>query len=217
LCFNNRLPEAPLVSCIVQRIQERYLSKPALDRLKKALEKEQERTRPRPRDLTQLRNEIARLGSRIDNAEDAILDAPPDLRPGLYRKLEEMVEARKGLTTEMETLLRYNASENDSQAEIERAMEALRNLGEALDKAKPNDTKALLASIVTKIELFYDHKETDSGRKTSEFTHGLIYVRPDANEARSADPKSPLMSKKGWFNEASEEPWPCSRVDDTIG
>ena len=199
LCFNNRLPEAPLVSCIVRRIQERYLSKPALDRLRKALEKEQERARPRPHDLSRIRNEIGRLGSRIDNAEDAILDAPPDIRPGLYRKLEEMIEERKRLTTEIETLSRYNASENDSQAEIERSLDALRNLGEALNKAKPVDTRALLASIVTKIELFYDHKESESGRETSTFTHGLIYVRPDAGDARSAGTKSPLMSKKGSY------------------
>ena len=199
LCFNNRLPEAPLVSCIVQRIQERYLSKPALDRLRKALVKEQERARPRPRDLSRLRNEIARLGPRIDNAEDVILGAPPDLRPGLYRKLEELIEEWKRLTTEIETLSRYNASENDSPAEIERAMRALGSLSEALGNAKPEDTKELLASIVTKIELYYDHKESESGRKTSEFTHGLIYVRPDANEDRSTGTTSPLMSKKGSF------------------
>ena len=110
-----------------------------------------------------------------------------------------MIEERKRLTTEIETLSRHNASENDSQAEIERALDALRNLGEALNKAKPVDTRALLASIVTKIELFYDHKESESGRKTSEFTHGLIYVRPDAGEVRSAGTKRPLMSKIGWF------------------
>jgi len=189
------------------------LSKPALDRLRKALVKEQERARPRPRDLSRLRNEIARLGPRIDNAEDVILGAPPDLRPGLYRKLEELIEEWKRLTTEIETLSRYNASENDSPAEIERAMRALGSLSEALGNAKPEDTKELLASIVTKIELYYDHKESESGRKTSEFTHGLIYVRPDANEDRSTGTTSPLMSKKGSILDTSH----ASRLSGTIG
>lgn len=197
LCFNNRLPEAPLLSCIVRKIQQRYLCQANLDRLRKALEKEQERSRPRPRDLSRLRKEIDRLSSKIDGAEDAILDAPANVRPGLYRKLEDLTEERRRLTGELETLSRHAATEQDSRAEIDRAIETLHNLSDALQKAEPEDTKELLASIVTKIELFYDHEETENGRKTSEFSHGVIYLRPDAGEGWATDPKSPIMRKKG--------------------
>ena len=63
--------------------------------------------------------------------------------------------------------------------------------------APTEDTKELLSSIVTKIELHFDHEETVAGRKTSVFSHGTIYVRPDAGEARSTDPKSTQLTNKG--------------------
>ena len=159
------------------------------------MEKEQEQSKPRPRDLSRLRKEIDRLNSKIDNAEDAVLDAPPSVRPGIYRKLEDLTEERRRLNGELEALSRHSASEQDSQTEIDRAIEALHDLGDALQKAEPDDTKELLASIVTRIELFYYHEGTDEGRKTSTFTHGVIYLRPDAGEGCATDPKSPIRRK----------------------
>ena len=190
------MKESPLVSVIVHKIQERYLSKANLDRLRKALQKEQARNKPKPQDLARMRQEIDRLSSKIDNSEDAVLDAPTNLRPGLYRKLEALIEERKRLIAELDGLSRQEVSAKDCQAEVNRAIDALQNLGEALGEAKPEDTKELLSSIVTKIELFYDHEDGSNGRKTSTFTHGLIYVRPDAGAGRGTDPKSTLMTNK---------------------
>jgi site-specific DNA recombinase len=196
-CYCNSMKESPLVSVIVRKIQERYLSKGNLDRLRNALEKEQQRTKSKPRDLSRLQKEIDRLSSKIDKAEDTVLDAPISLRPGLYRKLEGLSEERKRLAADLESLSRHSVSEKDDQAEIDRAIGALSNLGDALEAAKPEDTKELLGSIVTKIELFYDHEETEAGRQTSTFTHGLIYLRPDAGEGWGTDPNSTLMINKG--------------------
>ena len=53
-CHCNQIHEAPILTTIVCEIQKRHLSKPALDRLRKAFEKEQNRTVPRPRDLSRL-------------------------------------------------------------------------------------------------------------------------------------------------------------------
>ena len=145
--------------------------------------------------MKQLRQQIDRLSAKIDNAEDAILDAPPELRPGLYRKLQELTEDRKRIQGVLDSASRQQTSEKDRRAEIDREMDALRDLGNALGKAKPEDTKELLSSIVTKIELFYDHTETLGGRKKSEFTHGIVYLRPDAGEGRSANPNSSITSK----------------------
>ena len=205
-CYCNSMKESPLVSVIVRKIQERYLSEANLNRLRKAIEKEQARSQPKPQDLSRARREIDRLSSKIDKAEDTVLDAPTSLRPGLYRKLEGLSEERKRLAAELDTLSRHAASEKDDQAEIDRAIGALRNLGDALEAAKPEDTRKLLSSIVTKIELFYDHEETEAGRQTSTFTHGLIYLRPDAGEGWGTDPNSTLMINKGpFFNETSGE------------
>ncbi len=58
-------------------------------------------------------------------------------------------------------------------------------------------TREMLSSIVTRIELRFDHEETGSGRHTSTFRDGTIYLRPDAGEARSSNPKSTQLSKIG--------------------
>ena len=75
------------------------------------LEKEQQRSRPRLPDITGVRKQIDRLSSKIDNAEEAILDAPANLRPGLYRKLEQLTESRQCLIAEMQTLSRDSERE----------------------------------------------------------------------------------------------------------
>ena len=92
------------MSCIVRKIQERYLSEPALKRLRAAIEKEQRRTKPRPRDLKRLKAEIEARNRKIDRAEDTVLDAPDELRPGLYRKLHQLKSERDRLSAELASL-----------------------------------------------------------------------------------------------------------------
>ncbi len=190
-CYCNSISEAPLVSCIVRKIQEKYLSPAALDRLRKALAQEQERTRPRPRDLSRLRKEIDVLDRKIDQGAERILEVSSDIVPILVRKVEEFKSERDRLNQELESLARHETRSNGKDdSEIDRAIEALKTLGKALDKAKPEDTRDLLSSIVSKIEVHYSHQETAGGRKTSEFSHGLIHLRPDVGGGRAAQPDS---------------------------
>jgi len=190
-CYCNTVSEAPLVSCIVRKIQEKYLSPAALDRLRKALAQEQERTRPRPRDLSRLRKEIDVLDRKIDQGAERILEVSSEIVPILVRKVEEFKSERDRLNQELESLTRHETRSNGKDdSEIDRAIKALKTLGKALDKAKPEDTRDLLSSIVSKIEVHYSHQETAGGRKTSEFSHGLIHLRPDVGGGRAAQPDS---------------------------
>ena len=175
----------------MRKIQEKYLSPAALDRLRKALAQEQERTRPRPRDLSRLRKEIDVLDRKIDQGAERILEVSSDIVPILVRKVEEFKSERDRLNQELESLARHETRSNGKDdSEIDRAIEALKTLGKALDKAKPEDTRDLLSSIVSKIEVHYSHQETAGGRKTSEFSHGLIHLRPDVGGGRAAQPDS---------------------------
>ena len=139
-CFGNTIQEAPLVRCIVRKVQEGYLSDSALARLRKALEREQGRTRPRPRDLVRLKTEISE--------------------------------------SELESLTQRTASTKQDDSEIDRAIDALRDLGRDLTKARPEETRELLSSIVSRIELRFDHKKTASGRTKDTFRDGVIHLNP---------------------------------------
>jgi DNA invertase Pin-like site-specific DNA recombinase len=205
-CFNNAIGEAPLVACIVRMIQERYLGEAALARLRRKIEaKLAERDLPPTRrDLDRLRREIEDLDRKIGSAEDAVLDAPSSLRGGLYRRLESRKAERDRLQVELEALgSRETRSGSGDRSVVDQAIEALRSLGEALRKASPENTRELLASIVSRIELHFDHKPAAGGRHKNTFREGTIYLRPDAGEVRSSEPKSSHMSTKGSFVGAS--------------
>jgi len=197
-CYCNTIPEAPLVEVVRRKIQERYLSETALARLRRTLETEQDRTAPKPRDLARLRREVENLDHKIDNAETAVLDAPQNSRAGLYRKLEELNTERDRLKAELQAQAsRQAAPQRKDGSEVEAAIEALRKMGDALRDADPAKTKQLLSTIVVRIDCYFDHRETDGGRKTSEFTYGEIKVRPDVGSGWSSGDGSTLLTNNG--------------------
>lgn len=176
---------------ISSKIRERYLSEAALARLRREIEAKlaEEDRQPTRQDLARLRHQVAALDRKINNAEDAVLEAPTNLRPGLYRKLENLSSERDRLKATLDSLLSREKRPNGRDgSEVDRAIEALRSLGEALRKAKPEDSRELLTSIVTKIELFFD--DDSSGRQKRALSHGLIYVRPNAGESGETEPDS---------------------------
>jgi len=181
-CFCNSVKEGPLASAIVKKIQDQYLCDSALDRLREAIRREQKRTAPKPKDLKRIKIAIAKLDTKINNAEDVTLEAPANLRPGLYAKLEELTNDRDRLKAELAALTSHAAQSNGKDdAEVDRAIDALRDLGTAFSKARPEDTKELLSSVISRIDLHYDHTAGETGRSASTFTHGTIYVRPAVN------------------------------------
>ena len=198
VCYFNSIKEAPLVEVVSRKIQDRYTSEAALERLRRKIVKAQERSKPRPRDLSRLRKEIKSLDRKISNGEDAVLDAPPSLRPGLYRKLEDLTTDRDRLKAELLALSgRETRSNGTDHSEIDRAIEALRELGEALSKADPLETKMLLASIITKIRLNFTHEKTPGGRTRNKFSHGTIHVRPDAGGGQGTQSDSTQLNTIG--------------------
>jgi site-specific DNA recombinase len=206
-CHRNKIPEAPLVDCIVRTIQERYLSESALARLRRSLEEAQDRTGPRPKDLARLRQEIEILDRKIDQGAERVFEAPSEIVPVLYRKLEDLRSQRERLKIELQDQVsRQGRSDRKDGSEIDQAIEALRNLSEALREADPAETRDLLGSIVTRIEVYFRHEVTDGGRERSEFSHGNIFIRPDAGEARGSDPNSTHMIGKGPCAEQSCPP-----------
>jgi len=187
VCHRNTIKEAPLVDVIARKVRDLYLSDAALTRLRRAMEKAQEQSRPRPGDLSRLRREIDSLDQKIDRGAERVLEAPADLLPTIYRKLEETRSERDRLKAELASLTsRESRSNGRGDKVIDRAIEALRDLGDALSKASPKDTKELLSQIVTRIELHFEDGTT--GRQKRAFTHGDIYVRPDVGGNQDIQP-----------------------------
>lgn len=201
VCFCNTIPEQPLVSVVAKKIQDRYVSEPALARLRRKIEAKltENDRQPSRGELDRLRRDIESLDQKISRAADRLLEVPDDLLPVVYGKLDRLRSERTRLHAELDTLTsRKSQPGRRSGSEVDQVMEALRELGRALNDASPADTKRLLASIVSKIEL---HFTEGTGKQKRDFTHGEIHVRPDAGENRGPepDPKDAHLITKGWF------------------
>ena len=203
-CYCNTIRERPLVSVIVREIHERYTSDTALDRFRQTLKERQEQRRPRPRDLARLRSEIETLNRKIDNAEDATLEAPSNLRPGLYRKLEESFSSRDRLQAELASLSRQEKrSGRRGDAEIEHVIERLRSFGDTLRQASPEMTHEVLSAMIARVDLHFDHKLSETGRTMCTFTYGDMLIRNDFGAEEWSAPKSTDLITKGPYLE-----WP---------
>jgi len=203
-CYCNTIPEGPLVDVITRKIMDRYLSEAALDRLRRRIEKRlAERDRPpAKRDLDRLRKQIEALDQKIDQGADRVLDAPAEIVPILIRKLDEHRAERDRLQSDLDALsTRDKRSGKGIDAEVDRAIEALRDLRTALETAKPEDTRELLTRLVSRVELHFDHEPIEGGRSRNTFSHGKIYVRPDAGSGAETDPKSTDMNTIGPYFE----------------
>ncbi len=180
-CYSNCISETPLRDCVVRMIQKQYLSDEAIGRLRKALEKRLE-TEPRQDgevDVKPIRKRIEDLDRQIDQGAERIFSAPEGLVPKLYAKLDQLRAERDELQRRVNGAERQqNGSATDRTQEIEAAIDALRSLRDTFAEADPEHVQELLASLVARIELHFQHK-TVGKRTRSTFRHGTIFVRPD--------------------------------------
>ena len=180
VCTRNTIPEASLVDCVVRIIQQRYLSPENLDRLREALRQQQtQNSQAEPLDTDRIRKRVAELDRRIDNGAERIFSAPSSLTSTLYKKLEQLQAERDRFRAKLEDA-KQQLDGNDQQGteDVEAAISALRDLSGAFENADPGDTRELLASLVSRVDLFFDRHKCRKYTRTS-FREGLIHVRPD--------------------------------------
>jgi len=180
VCTRNTIPEASLVDCVVRIIQQRYLSPENLDRLREALRQQQtQNSQPEPLDTDRVRKQVAELDRRIDNGAERIFSAPSSLTNTLYKKLEQLRAERDRVHAQLEDAKRrLDGTDQQGSEAVENAISALRDLSGAFENADPVDTRELLASLVSRIDLFFDRHKCRKYTRTS-FREGLIHVRPD--------------------------------------
>ncbi len=187
-CWHNSIPEAPLVATIVDKIREEYFSPTARDRIRKAIEKEQTETASKPAGTIRLRREIDSLDAKIERGAERVLDAPDDLVPAVYRKLEELKRERDRLKAELGVLSqRKTRSRPEADREVEQAMHALDELQGTLDGAEPAELRELLREFVSEIVLRFEH-ETRGKRRTARFVDGEVLLRPQTSHMNTSCP-----------------------------
>ena len=181
VCTRNMISEAALVECVIRIIQQRYLSDASLDRLRKAIrhERRAHRAKDDSLDVERIRKRIAELDRQIDNGAERIFSAPQSLTRTLYDKLEQLRAERDRLRAQLEDAKRQrDGTDQQTTEEVEQAIRKLQNLREAFQNAAPAETRELLASVVSRIDLFFDRRQGGKYTRTT-FREGLVSLRPD--------------------------------------
>jgi len=180
VCTRNTIPEASLVDCVVRIIQQRYLSKENLAQLREAIRQEQaEDPHGEPVDAEGIKKRLAELDRRIDNGAERVFSAPPSLTNTLFKKLEQLRAERDHCRLQLEDAnRRVNAADQSGNQEIDKALAALQDMSGAFENADRADTRELLTSLVSRVDLFFDRHKCRKYTRTS-FREGLIHVRPD--------------------------------------
>ncbi len=181
VCTRNTISEAALVECIVRILREKYLSESSLDRRRKALRREckARAVADETLDVENIRRQIEEVSRRIDNGADRIFSAPVCLTNTLYAKLEQLRAERDRLRAQLDTAEPQKAGfARQEFKEVEEAISALADLRGAFEKADPADTRELLTSLVSRIDVFFDRHQHGKYTRTT-FREGLIHVCPD--------------------------------------
>ena len=182
VCTRNTIAETALVDCISQIVREQYLSEANLDRLRKSLRREYKASAvaSEPLNVENIRQQVEVLGRQIDNGVERVFSAPASLTNTLYTKLEQLRGEHDRLRAQLDAAERQQAgADREELKEVEDAISELADLRGAFEKADPADTRELLTSLVSRIDLFFDRHQQGKYTRTT-FREGLVHVRPPA-------------------------------------
>jgi hypothetical protein len=124
-----------------------------------------------------LRAQIAAVEKKIATGNRNMALADPDAIQGIAQAVREFRQERDRLSQELASLdEKPNVAE--AEAVVAEAERQLWKLREGLEGDDPAGVRAVLRELVSKVELWWDHRQARTKIK-SRFTRGLIYLRCD--------------------------------------
>jgi site-specific DNA recombinase len=182
-CSHNRMEEAPLLSCIVRRIQQECQIPANRAELRERLRQKLGGAET-PDNTAQLRREIASLDRRIDQGQERYLSAPAALAPGLLAKLQQWTDERNGLHAQLADV---QAGADSALAtldeQVARAIALLSQLQDVLKRADPARVRAVVGEMVVRVDCWFRQVQAAKYLR-SHFDHGLIRLRKDLTITR---------------------------------
>jgi site-specific DNA recombinase len=183
-CNHNSVYEEPLFRAMARKLEAELAAPDTLARLEDAI-RERGRERGQRADLDRAARDQAK--SRADQLQEEISRATRKLiaednptvqaacREEIVRlsgerdRLQEIVEAAEEAPTPAE----------DTEALVKKAVAQALRFKEALAEGEPAAVRAVLAELVDRVELFFDHRKTGRGVSCT-FAKGLLYLREDS-------------------------------------
>jgi site-specific DNA recombinase len=181
VCQHHYIREEPVVHCLVQKLQAELLDVANLDALRNEIRRQCQPAHPAD-DADRLQARIVKLSKQIDTGAERILTAPDSLTATLTAKLESWQKERDDLKRQLQAhQQRQDVSAADVEQIIADAINELETLRETLHDGDSGSLRDVLREFVSKIELWFDWKEPEAGKKRGKcvFRNGFIHLRPD--------------------------------------
>ena len=179
VCHGNGVYEGPLLALVVRKLQEHVFSESAIEKLLSLYRKRlAARQTAVPVDDGRLRKRIADLDQQLDQGAERVFSAPAGIVATLYAKLDRLRAERDRLQAQQDAPGQAETGRTVLDDEkVEEAARVLRDMRDAFQEAEPGEVRELLAPLVSKIEMHFDHVRCGKVNRNP-FKHGTIFVRP---------------------------------------
>jgi DNA invertase Pin-like site-specific DNA recombinase len=186
-CNYNAIPEAPLFAAVARKLEAELTAPEVLARLEEAVRERASRADRRAemdraaRDQAraragQLQERISRATGKLIDEDDAVVQEA--CREEIRRLSEERDRLREAAES-ADLPAPAGAGAADAEALVKAAMAQALRFREALGAGEPAAVRAVLADLVDKVELWFDHRKAGRSVRGS-FARGLVYLREDS-------------------------------------
>jgi site-specific DNA recombinase len=176
-CGGGFIMESKLLDCLTRKLQDAILDPRNAEKLREEMRRQGEKAvRSRPAKAAGMQSRIDELARKIDAGIERMSLIDHDLLTEYAAKVRAWKAEREKLSADLNHLI--NPPEHVNLDEVfhtaERQMYRLR---EAFAKADPFKVREVLRELVTKVELWFDHRPM-KGKTRCIFRRGVIHVRP---------------------------------------
>jgi hypothetical protein len=156
-CGCHAVDQEGLVGALVRKLRQGVLYSGKRDELRDRVRRQLGASQPKPDEsrLAQLRRSVADLDRDLDAGTKRLLRCPDEVADLLAKELASLRRQRDRLTAELASLERHD--DIDLDAEADAAVDRLWRLDQELQHADPARLRELLARMVQRIELRFEH------------------------------------------------------------
>jgi hypothetical protein len=171
-CHKNSQAEKPIVDYVVAHLQKTLLNPEHLAELRAAALEAEIGLRDEDT-LKRAREQIIRLDERLRRGNDRLLEVPRDRVPGLVESIRALEKERDDLQERIRQAEKVSpvAETEHMLAEVEAALWGMQT---ALTEEDWISLREVLRQMVTKIVLYFEHKQAGS-RTRSRLLRGVVY------------------------------------------
>ncbi|MBY0525209.1 MAG: recombinase family protein [Gemmataceae bacterium] len=174
-CCANTIRQDKLVRVLMRKLKEEFLNPQALELLREEVRRQEQQQRD-PARIVSLETQERKLTAKITKGNENLAILPPDRIPGVVEAIRGWEGEREQLLRELQQLQIAPIAAAGLEEHIKAVEATLWRLDEVAGSADPSLLRHLLGEMVSKVELHFDHRQTEHHTRCT-LRKGIIYMR----------------------------------------